>query len=89
MKRAVRRVQVDRQQRVPSMQHIRDQPTRLGRLQLHVIAIEIEILSILPHADAFRRTVLRFSMLIRDLLVAVRVVDRRDQHDEAVAQLSR
>src|SRR2546430_1382481 len=56
------------------------------RLELHVIAVKVEPLRVLTHAHPAERTVLRGSILYVDLLVAVRVVDRRDQDNQFVEQ---
>ena len=86
--RTIRRVQIDRDERIPSMQNIRDQSTRLRRLEFHVVAIEIESLSVLAHADAVDRADLRRAMRRRDFLVTVGVVDRRDENRHPPPQLA-
>ena len=89
VERAVGRVQIDGQQRVPAIEDIRDQAARFRRLEFHVVAIQVEALRVLAHADAVRRTVLRLAILGRDLLVAVGVVDRRDEDRHRAAQFAR
>ena len=89
MIRAIRRVQIDRQERIPAVEHVGDQAARFGGLELHVVPVEIETLRVLPNADAVRGTVLRRPVLGIDLLIAVGVVDRSDENDHLIAQRSR
>lgn len=79
---AVGSVKIDKDVRIPRIEQ-RQSATSLGGFRFHVIPIEIEPLPVRPFAD-HRRSVLRaaVSLLWRELLVAVRVVNRdRDQND--------
>ena len=80
--RAVRRVQVDHHVRIPVVQQLHER-ARLGGLELHEVAIEIETVGVFARADAAERTELLRAMVEADALVAVRVVERRDDHDDA------
>ena len=82
MVRAVRGVQVDHQVRVPVVQQLHER-ARLGGLELHEVAIEIEAVGVLARADAAERAELLRAVVEADALVAVRVVERRDDHDDA------
>ena len=88
MIRAVRRVQTDGDERVPPLEHVVHETMSLRRLELHVVAVEIESLGVFANAFAGRRADLRLAVLGRDALVAVRVVDRRDEDDHSIAQLA-
>ena len=76
-------MQVDADVRIVVAQQAR-QRSRFGRLELHVIAIEIEILRVRPTPDAADRAVLQRTLAESDALVAVGVVDRRDEQHERV-----
>ena len=80
MQRAVRRVQVHRHVRVVVV-HQLDDRAALGRVELHVIAIEVEALRVRPLPLTAHRAVLRSAVVEREPLIAVRVVDRgHEQH---------
>ena len=80
MARAVGRVQIERHVRVVVGHQLRD-GARFGRVELHVIAIEVEPLRVGTLALSAHRPVLRAAVVEREPLVAVGVVDRRDQED--------
>jgi hypothetical protein len=81
-------VQVDGDERIPSLEHVVHEAARLRRLEFHVVAVEVEALRVLANAFAGGRADLRLAMLGRDALVAVGVVDRGDEDDHPVAQLA-
>jgi hypothetical protein len=74
-------VQVHRHVRIPAVQQ-RDERARLGALELHEVAVEVELLRVLARADAAHRAVLRRAVLHVDQLVAVGVVVGRDENDD-------
>ena len=78
--RAVGRVQVERHVRVVVV-HQLDDRARFGRVELHVVAIEVEALRVRALPLSAHRPVLRAAVVEREPLVAVGVVDRRDQED--------
>ena len=77
---AVGRVQIERHVRVVVGHQLRDGAS-FWRVELHVIAIEVEPLRVGALALAAHRAVLRAAVVEREALVAVGVVDRRDQED--------
>ena len=83
---AVGGVQVHKDVRVPSEQQVRGAP-RLGRFHLHVVAVEVQPLTIGPSAHE-RGPVLSRPVGVtgRECLVPVHVIDGHDQEDEAVEQ---
>ena len=85
VKRAVGRVAVDDDRRVPLVEQLHQRP-HLGAFQLDEIAVEVEAGRIGADADAVRRAVLLRPMLGIDLLVAVRVEIRAENDDEVLEQ---
>ncbi len=77
---AVGRVQIERHVRVVVGHQLRDGAS-LWRVELHVIAIQVEPLRVGALALAAHGAVLRAAVVEREALVAVGVVDRRDQED--------
>ena len=71
--RAVVCVGVEEEQRIPALQHVLHQPPGLGRLELHALTVQIEILAVLTLSHALRRAVLVAAIVAADLLVAVGV----------------
>ena len=89
MVRTVRGVKVHRQVRVPLVEKLK-QPPGFRSLDLHKIAVQIQALAVLTHANPANRTILLSSICQADTLVAIGVVDRRHQHNhfaEKVAQV--
>ena len=78
-------MQVDHEMRIPGREGGGER-ARLGGLELHVVAIEIQPLHVLAAADAGDRTVLRRPVHDVDGFVAVDVVDRRDQDHHAIEE---
>ena len=80
MIRPVRRVQVQDDVRIPVGEEL-DERARLGGLELHEIAIEVEAVGVFARADARERPELRGPVIEADALVAVRVIEGRDEDD--------
>ena len=78
VERAVGGVQVDRNLRIVRIEQ-GDQRARFGRLELHVVAVQVEPLRVGALAHAPHRPVLQRPIGELDPLVAVGVVNRRDQ----------
>ena len=85
--RAVGRVQVDGDVGIPAV-HQPDERARFGALELHVIAVQVEPASVFANPDTRFGPVLLGAILDVDPLVAVGVVDGRDQNDELLQQRS-
>ena len=75
-------MEIDEDVRIPGVEH-HQRCARLRRFRLHVVAIEIEVLAICPHADQLGPVLLgTVHGLRRKSLVAIRVVNgHRDQND--------
>ena len=61
-----------------------DQGAGLGRLELHVVAVQVQVLGVGALAHSPNRAVLQRSIRELDALVAVGVVDRRDEQHQRV-----
>ena len=64
--------------------HESDEGPRLGGIQLHVIAVQVEALGVGPLAHAADRSMLTRAVVEADPFVAVRVVDGRHEQDQRI-----
>ena len=87
MLRPVRRVQVDGHMRIVLAEQPRHR-SRLGRVELHVIAVQVVALGVRPLAHPPDRPVLAAAVREEHPLVAVRVVDGRDEEDHRLPPLA-
>ena len=83
--RPVRGVQVNGEMRVPAVEQA-DERKGLGRFHLDVIAVQIQSAGIFADAHAANRAILVRAVMDADFLVAVGVVNGRDENDELVQQ---
>jgi hypothetical protein len=64
--------------------HQLDERLRLRRVELHVVAVDVQVLRVGARAHPVDRAVLALPVVQRELFVAVGVVDRRDEEDHRV-----
>ena len=80
----VGRVAVDEQERVPAPEDVADEAPHLGALELHAVAVEVEVLAVVADARALVRAGLAHAVAGVHLVVAVGVEDRGDEQDDLV-----
>ncbi|MCU0244187.1 MAG: hypothetical protein MUE80_05505 [Acidobacteria bacterium] len=81
---AVGRVAVDEEERVPAPQDVADEAAHLGALELHAVAVEVEVLAVVTDARALLGAVLAHAVAGVHLVVAVGVEDGGDEQDDLV-----
>ncbi len=84
VERAVGRVAVDEEQRVPAPEDVLDEAGELRALELHGVAVEVQVLAVVADARTLLRADLAHAVARVHLVVAVGVEDRGDEQDDPV-----